>query len=213
MRSSLSLLESGFFILAFKYLSLASAHSIGAITPLIVILMAYIFLKEKIDRKTWIAVFFGFIGVIIILRPGIGILDTKIFIPLIGAIFLSLYQITTRLASYVDENETSLFFTAIIGIIIMSILVNFNWINFSTQSYFIFLGIGFFYSLGYYCQVIALEKSPASKIQPFYYTTFFWAVILGYIFYNNIPDKYTIIGAIVIVLSGIYALKLKKESN
>jgi len=213
LRSSFSLLESFFFILSFKYLSLASAHSIGAITPIIVIVMAFIFLKEKIDPKTWVAVTFGFIGVIIILRPGIGILDTKIFIPLIGAFFLSLYQITTRLASYEDENETSLFFTAIIGMIIMGILVNFYWINFNPQSYIIFLGIGFFYSLGYYCQIIALDKSPASKIQPFYFTTFFWAVFFGFIFYNNTPDKFTIIGAVVIILSGIYALKFKKDSN
>ena len=77
LRSSFSLLESFFFILSFKYLSLASAHSIGAITPIIVIVMAFIFLKEKIDPKTWVAVTFGFIGVIIILRPGIGILDTN----------------------------------------------------------------------------------------------------------------------------------------
>jgi len=211
LRSFLSLLESGFFILSFKYLSLASAHSIGAITPILVIIMASIFLKEKIDKKTWVAVIFGFIGVMIILRPGIGILDIKIFIPLIGALFLSLYQITTRLTSYVDENETSLFFTAITGIIIMGILVNFYWINFNSQSYFIFIGIGFFYSLGYYCQVILLNKSPASKIQPFHFTTFFWAVIFGFIFYNDIPDKFTIIGAIVIILSGIYALKFKKK--
>ena len=213
LRSSFSLLESFFFILSFKYLSLASAHSIGAITPIIVIVMAFIFLKEKIDPKTWVAVTFGFIGVIIILRPGIGILDTKIFIPLIGAFFLSLYQITTRLASYEDENETSLFFTAIIGMFIMGILVNFYWINFNPQSYIIFLGIGFFYSLGYYCQIISLDKSPASKIQPFYFTTFFWAVFFGFIFYNNTPDKFTIIGAVVIILSGIYALKFKKDSN
>ena len=104
LRSILSLLESGFFILSFKYLSLASAHSIQAFTPLIVIVLAFVFLKEKIDTKTWIAVACGFIGVIIILRPGLGIFDIKILIPLIGVFFLSLYQIITRLVSYIDEN-------------------------------------------------------------------------------------------------------------
>tara|TARA_Y100001970_G_scaffold64560_1_gene82633 strand:+ start:98 stop:967 length:870 start_codon:yes stop_codon:yes gene_type:complete len=213
LRSVLSLLESGFFILSFKYLSLASAHSIQAFTPLIVIVLAFVFLKEKIDTKTWIAVACGFIGVIIILRPGLGIFDIKILIPLIGAFFLSLYQIITRLVSYIDENETSLFFTSIIGVIIMSLLVNFYWIDFSSQSFFIFMGIGIFYSLGYYCQVIALSKSPANKIQPFHFTSFFWAVIFGFIFYNDIPDKFTLIGAIVIIISGIYALKFKRISN
>jgi len=213
LRSFLSLLESGFFILSFKYLSLASAHSIQAITPILVIVMAFFILKEKMDIKIWIAVTFGFIGVIVILRPGVGIFDIKILIPLIGAIFLSLYQITTRLSSYVDKNETSLFFTSIIGIVIMSVIVNFYWINFNSQSFFIFFGIGIFYSLGYYCQIIALSKSPASKIQPFHFTAFFWAVIFGFIFYNDIPDKFTIIGAIVIILSGIYALKSKRASN
>ena len=156
---------------------------------------------------------FGFIGVIIILRPGLGIFDIKILIPLIGAFFLSLYQIITRLVSYIDENETSLFFTSIIGVIIMSLLVNFYWIDFSSQSFFIFMGIGIFYSLGYYCQVIALSKSPANKIQPFHFTSFFWAVIFGFIFYNDVPDKFTVIGAIVIIISGIYVLKSNKGSN
>ena len=64
-------------------------------------------------RAATIAVAFGFIGVMIILRPGVGIFDIKIFIPLLGAFFLSLYQITTRLVSYVDKNETSLFFTSV----------------------------------------------------------------------------------------------------
>ena len=213
LRSILSLLESGFFILSFKYLSLASAHSIQAFTPLIVIVFAFVFLKEKIDTKTWIAVACGFIGVIIILRPGFGIFDIKILIPLVGAFFLSLYQIITRLVSYIDENETSLFFTSITGIITMSLLVNLYWIDFSSQSFFIFIGIGIFYSLGYYCQVIALSKSPANKIQPFHFTSFFWAVIFGFIFYNDFPDKFTVIGAIVIIISGIYALKFKRISN
>ena len=85
-------------------------------------------------------------------------------IPLLGAFFLSLYQITTRLVSYIDKNETSLFFTSITGIILMSLLLNFYWINFNSKSFFIFMGIGIFYSLGYYCQVIALSKSPANKL-------------------------------------------------
>ena len=213
LRSILSILESGFFILSFKYLSLASAHSIQAFTPIIVIVLAFFFLKEKIDTKTWIAVACGFIGVIIILRPDLGIFEIKILIPLVGAFFLSLYQIITRLVSYIDTNETSLFFTSITGIITMSFLVNFYWIDFSSQSFYIFMGIGIFYSLGYYCQVIALSKSPANKIQPFHFTSFFRAVIFGYIFYNDIPDKFTLIGAIVIIIAGIYALRFKTMSN
>lgn len=203
-RSILSILESGCFVLVFKYLSLADAHSIGGLTPIIVVIFSYIFLKEKITLKIWIAIFFGFIGVLIIMRPGLTIFDPKSFIPLTAALILGLYQVVTRKVSENDENETSLFYTAITGIIIMGFFYFFYWQPIILKFLPFFIGVGVFYSLGLYLQIVALSKARASIIQPFHYTLIFWAIILGYIFYQDIPDMFTIIGATIIASSGIY---------
>ena len=205
-RSLLSVMESGCFVLSFKYLSLANAHSIGSLAPVIVVALSAIILKEKVSVKTWIAIFIGFVGVLIILRPTSSIFDPKALLPLIGAFVLGLYQIITKKVSKNDSNETSLFYTSIIGLIIMSLLASKFWTPVERSSYAMFLGIGIFFSLGLYLQIIALSKARASIIQPFHYTLIFWAIIFGYIFYNDIPDMFTIIGAVIITCSGIFVL-------
>ena len=209
LRSILSVLESGLFILSFKYLSLANGHSIGSLTPVIVVALSVYFLKEKVSMKTWIAISIGFIGVLIIMRPGLSIFDSKSLIPLAAAFALSFYQVITKKSSHYDSPETSLFYNSIIGIGLTSVLSYFSWQELSLNSFVFFIAVGIFYSLGLYFQIIALTKSRASIIQPFHYTLIFWAIILGYIFYKDIPDYPTLIGAAIITLSGIYVLSQK----
>ena len=126
-RSVLSIIESGCFILSFRYLSLADAHSIASLTPVLVVALSAIILRENVSLKTWIAIFIGFIGVLIIMRPGLSIFDPKSLIPLTGAFFLSIYQIVTRKVSKYDATQTSLFYTSIVGITLMSFMVFFFW--------------------------------------------------------------------------------------
>ncbi len=211
-RSVLSIIESGCFVLSFRYLSLADAHSIASLTPVIVVALSAIILREKVNLKTWIAIFIGFIGVLIIMRPGLSIFDPKSMIPLAAAFFLSLYQIVTRKVSEYDSSETSLFYTSVVGIILLSFLVPFYWQPMQSFSYLLFLGVGIFFSLGIYFQIIALSFAKASVVQPFHYSLILWAIILGYIFYNDLPDLPTVIGAIIITLSGIYVLNTRSKS-
>ena len=212
LRSVLSIIESGCFILSFRYLSLADVHSIGSLTPVLVVALSAIILREHVSVKTWIAIFVGFIGVLIIMRPGLSIFDLKSLIPLMAAFFLSIYQILTRKASEKDSTETSLFYTSIVGIFLMgSIGYNF-WQPMMDYSLIFFIAIGVFYSLGLYFQIIALSMARAGIIQPFHYTLIFWAIILGLIFYNDFPDIPTLIGAFVITVSGIYTLYIKEKN-
>ena len=211
-RSLLSVIESGCFVLSFKYLSLADAHSVGSLAPVIVVALSAIFLKEKVSTKTWIAIFVGFIGVLIILRPTSSIFDPKALLPLLAAFGLGLYQVVTKKVSEYDATETSLFYTSIIGIFVMSLLASNFWSPISSSSYILFLIVGIFFSLGIYLQIIALSMANASIIQPFHYTLIFWAIIFGYIFYNDIPDLFTIVGAVIITLSGIFVLTQSTKS-
>ena len=211
-RSLLSVIESGCFVLSFKYLSLADAHSVGSLAPVIVVALSAIFLKEKVSTKTWIAIFVGFVGVLIILRPTSSIFDPKALLPLLAAFGLGLYQVVTKKVSEYDTTETSLFYTSIIGIFVMSLLASNFWSPISSSSYILFLIVGIFFSLGIYLQIIALSMTRASIIQPFHYTLIFWAIIFGYIFYNDIPDLFTIVGAVIITISGIFVLTQSTKS-
>ena len=210
LRSFFSIIESGCFVLAFRYLSLADVHSVGSLTPVIIVALSALILKEKVSPKTWIAIFVGFLGVLIILRPGLSIFDIKSLLPLMAAFFLGLYQVVTRKVSENDSTETSLFYTSLIGFIVMSNLAFVYWQPLTLNSYFLFTGIGIFFSMGIYFQIIALSKARASIIQPFHYTLIFWAIILGYLVYDDLPDIPTIVGAIIIAASGIYVLRAGK---
>ena len=122
LRSLTSIGESAFFVTSFRYLSLADVHSVAALAPIIVVALSIIFLKEYVDNKIWFAVFFGFIGVIIILRPGFDVFNIKSLLPLGAAFFFGLYQVLTKKVSETDSDETSLFFTSLFGIITMLVL-------------------------------------------------------------------------------------------
>ena len=212
LRSVLSIVESGCFILSFRYLSLADTHSIASLTPILIVALSAFILREQVSLKTWIAIFIGFIGVLIIMRPGLSIFDPKSLIPLAGAFFLSLYQIVTRKVAEKDSNETSLFYTSIVGILLMGMIGYNFWQPLMDYSFLFFIAIGLFFSLGLYFQIIALSMARAGIIQPFHYTLIFWAIILGYIFYDDFPDIPTLIGACIITLSGIYAMYIKDKN-
>ena len=213
LRSVLSIIESGCFVFSFRYLSLADVHSIASLTPVIVVALSALILRESVSLKTWVAIFLGFIGVLIIMRPGLSIFDPMSLIPLGGAFFLGIYQIVTRKASEKDSNETSLFYTSIVGIFFMGLIGYNYWQPLMDLSLYFFIAIGIFFSLGLYFQIIALSLARAGIIQPFHYTLIFWAIILGYIFYNDLPDIPTVIGAIIITVSGIYTLYIKDQNR
>ena len=206
IRSLLSILESGFFVLSFKYLSLASAHSIGALAPIIIVALSVFILNEKVSIKIWVAIFVGFIGVLIIIRPASEVFSVNSFIPLLAAFFLGLYQIATKKITEYDSSEVSLFYSSLVGIVVTSIMAYNFWQPLNFNSLYFFAPIGLFFSLGLYFQILALKNARASIIQPFHYTLIFWAIIFGFFFYDDVPDLFTIIGAIIITTSGIFVI-------
>ena len=194
-------------MLAFRYMSLAAAHSIGASAPIIVVVFAVIFLKEKVTKDIWVLIFIGFIGVLIIMRPGLTVFDYNSLFALSGAFFVGIYQVVIRKISAKDTNETSLFYSGLSGIIFMGCISVFYWKPLTLNFLLFFLGMGFFYSIAAYFQIIALSKARANIIQPFHYTLILWATIFGYFFYGDFPDFFTIIGSLIIAFSGIYVLR------
>ena len=212
-RSLISVLETVFFVSSFRYLSLATVHSVASLAPVFVVILSMLILKEKIEKRLWFIIFFGFIGVIVILRPGFDIFDIKSLLPLGAGFFFGLYQVITKKVSQYDSDETSLFYTSIFGLVIITFLILIYWHPFTYISYFLLPLIGLMMTLAHYSLIIGLARAPASKIQPFHFTLIFWAIVFGYLFYNDIPDIATLFGASIIALSGIFLIRNQTKTN
>ena len=206
-RCVLSVCEACFFVLSFRYLALADAHTIGSLSPVLVVFFSYLILKEKINLATWIAIGISFFGVLLIMRPGLTIFNPYLVIPLLAAFFYSLFQIVTRLNAQYDDNETMLFYNGLIGVIITSILSLFFWQPLHSFSFIFFIFLGFFFCTGLFLQIKALSITPASVLAPYNYTIIVWAILFGFVVYKEIPDIFTIIGAIIIVVSGVFIFR------
>ena len=206
-RCVLSVCEACFFVLSFRYLALADAHTIGSLSPVLVVFFSYLILREKINLATWVAIGISFFGVILIMRPGLTIFNPYLIIPLLAAFFYSLFQIATRLNAQYDDNETMLFYNGLIGVIITSILSIFFWQPLHSFSFIFFIFLGFFFCAGLFLQIKALSITPASVLAPYNYTIIVWAILFGFVVYKEIPDIFTIIGAIIIVASGVFIFR------
>ena len=206
-RCILSVCEACFFVLSFRYLALADAHTIGSLSPVLVVFFSYLILREKINLATWVAIGISFFGVILIMRPGLTIFNPYLIIPLLAAFFYSLFQIATRLNAQYDDNETMLFYNGLMGVIITSILSIFFWQPLHSFSFIFFIFLGFFFCMGLFLQIKALSITPASVLAPYNYTIIVWAILFGLVVYKEIPDIFTIIGAIIIVVSGVFIFR------
>ena len=206
-RCILSVCESCFFVLSFRHLALADAHTIGSLAPVLVLIFSYFLLKEKINIATWLAIGTSFVGVVLIMRPGLTIFNPYLIIPLFAAFFYSLFQIATRLNARYDDNETMLFYNGLIGSIITFVLSIFYWQPLHASSFIFFIFLGIFFCTGLFLQIKALSITPASILAPYQYTIILWGIFFGLVVYNEVPDIFTITGAIIIVASGIFIFR------
>ena len=195
------------FFISLSQITLAEATSLFFVSPFFMTIFSYFILKEKINVATWFAIAVSFCGVILIMRPGLTIFNPYLIIPLCAAFFYSLFQIATRLNAKYDDNETMLFYNGLIGAIITFVLSLFFWQPLHSFSFIFFIFLGIFFCTGLFLQIKALSITPASILAPYNYTIIVWGIIFGLLVYGEIPDIFTIIGAIIIVSSGIFIFR------
>ena len=194
-----------FFVFAIKQMPLAETSSITFIAPVLVTLMAAFFLKEKVEPARWLAVAGGFIGVLIIIRPGGGVFTWASVLPLCCASCFACYQILTRKMANLESPYTSIFYAGLVGSVLMSLTLPWVWVwpqNFIHGA--MFLGIGIIGGLSHLIMIKAYDYAPASRLAPFSYTQLIWVTIMGYLVFDHFPDHWTLVGIAVIMASGIY---------
>ena len=210
-RALLLLAEVGVYVIAFRHLPLAEISAISGAGPVVTMAMSALILREVISFRQWLLVAFGFIGIIIIVNPGFSSFNHYMLIPLFGTVLWGLYQVLTRLVSQYDGAERTTLFTGTIGFVILTGFLPFFWLSLDILWLLKFSILAIFGVAGHSTLIKALTIAPASLLQPFSYVNMVWAVLFGWLFFNDIPAMTTFIGSAIIILSGIYVFRLKKQ--
>ena len=192
-------------VYSFTTLGLVQTHSILSSFPLIVVAFSGPILKEKIGIQRWMAVLFGFIGVLIILNPADFIISFDALLPVAGAFVLGFYTILTRKVSETDTSETSFFWVAMVGCAVMSIIGPFFWEPIFFKDWTLMALLCILSTAGHFLLIKAYENAEASVLQPFTYFQLFFASIIGIYIFNDKVTLSIFLGGSIVVASGIFA--------
>jgi drug/metabolite transporter (DMT)-like permease len=204
MRGIALLGSSLFFISGLRFLPIAEASATGFVSPLFVTALSIVFLGESVGVRRWLATAIGLIGVLIILRPGTSAFHPAAFFPIISALAWAATLIMTRMMSGRELAITTMTYSSIVGVGILSVLVPFVWVAPSWHDILFGIFIGIASTAGQWIVVLAFRYADASVLAPFSYTQLLWVSILGFLIFGEIPDIWTVIGAAFIVASGLY---------
>ena len=191
-------------VYTFTLLGLVETHAIIACYPLIVAGLSVPFLGERFGWRRWMAIFTGFIGVIIILRPNTNVITEGSIFAIVGAIMFAVYLILTRYVSRSDTAITSFFWTGIGGTVTMSLISLFIWDDILKEDYLWLLIMCVLSAGSHFMMVKTLEVAEASVVQPFSYLQLVFGSIIGVTIFSESIDLMIILGTLVVIGSGLF---------
>ena len=203
-RSFFLFLSTVFFFYAISLISLAEALTLSFIAPIIVTILSIFLLNEKVGLHRWSAVIVGFIGVIVIIRPGFIEFNFASFSALAAGITYAFYIIYTRKLSFTDSPIVTLIFTGVVGCIFISLIAPFFWSYLNLHQILFLVLLALIGTLGHFLIILSLRLGEASKLAPLGYFEISTNILVGYIFFDDLPDVWIYSGLALIVLSGIY---------
>jgi drug/metabolite transporter (DMT)-like permease len=210
LRGLLLLGCTGFFYAALQHLPLAEATAINFVGPVLVTLLSGWVLHEQVSRRQWAAVLLGFVGVLVIVRPGGQVFTPAVALPLAVALCFSGYQVVTRKVAGRENPVASLFWTAMIGTACTSLLLPWTWVTPTWTQAAVMVAMGGMGGLGHFSLIRAVEHTAPTALAPFAYTQLIWSTVLAWLVLGDFPDHGTIAGMLVIVGAGLLAIDWKK---
>jgi len=213
LRSGFMLGATTFYFAGVQFLPLTEANAINFLTPILVVILAQPILGEEVGIRRWIGVGIGFIGAMIVVRPGSGLMDVAAGILMMSAFCNACYQLSTRKLGEVDSPLTTLLFTALVGTIGSSMAVPFSWQPMDVEGWLLMVTIGGFALVGHFALIKAFRLAPASTISPFSYSMLIWSALFGFLIFDQLPDYWAILGAVVIVIGGITILRTDRTKQ
>ena len=210
-RSLLLLFSMLIFVTALAFVPLAQAIAVLYVSPIFVTALSVPLLGERVGIHRWIAVAIGFTGAMIVLRPGFGVMHWASMLLLVAALASALFQISTRRLTAIDPPMTTLFFTSFAGTSLASLLVIPWWVSLSVGQWALLAAAGAVSALASYLMIRAFEHAAASVLAPIGYVEILTASIAGFLVFSDIPDRWTVAGAMVIAASGLYIARRESK--
>ena len=192
------------FFYAISVISLPKALTLAFVAPITCTAFSPIFLNEKVGIRRWSAVLVGFLGALIVIRPGFIEVNLATLAAVFCGIFYGFYFIITRKLSTSDNSLLTLLFTSLVGLLIISLFLPSVWVNPSLNEWIIMALIGLIASVAHLFIIISLKYADASKLAPLGYTEIITNILISYYYFNELPDNWTYLGLFIIVLSGLY---------
>jgi drug/metabolite transporter (DMT)-like permease len=189
---------------ALANLPLAEVRGIIFSAPLLITFFAALLLGEKVALRNWIALFAGFLGVLMIIRPEAVGSSWAALLAVGAAVCISLYQLLTRRFSDSETPLSSLFFTSLAGAVVMSLVMPVVWVAPTAAHWILMLLLGACGAAGHFALIQAFKFERISAITPYSYTQLIWTALLGFIVFNEFPDAWAIGGMAVIAGCGLY---------
>jgi len=204
-RSTLLLFSTLLYFTALGYIGLATAATISFMTPCLVAVLAGPLLGERVDARRWTAVAVGFLGVLVVARPGADVANLAAFLVLGNAACSALYEILTRRVVASDPPETAVGYAAVVSTVVLGLVVPFNWTWPRTTAHLaVMLSLGLWGGLGHYLVARAYRSAPASVVAPFGYLQLLGAAVTGFLVFGDVPGAGVWLGALLIVGSGAF---------
>lgn len=198
------LASSVLFVTALKYMPLADATATGFVAPLFVTALSIPILRETIGWRRWTATLIGFVGVLIVVRPGGAGFQIASLLAVASALAWAFAMIMTRMMSRTESPLTTLTYSAILGFGLTSLAVPFLWTPVTPAILLTGMFVGAASTVGHWLIVLAYRHADASLLAPFSYIQLLWASLFGLVIFAVLPDFWTLVGAVVIAGSGLY---------
>lgn len=191
---------------AVTLIPLADAYTITFASPFIVTILSIPFLGERVGWRRWSAIAVGFVGVLVVIRPGFGDFHMAMLLPLVTATCFAVYQVLTRKIGALPSERplVLLFYMAFAGTLAMSLIVPFYWQPVDLLAWIGMITMGAIAAIGHLLLIRALTMASAVVLSPFIYTQLIWAIIIGYGLFGDIPDRWMLLGGGIIIGSGLF---------
>ena len=211
IRGVLSICSAILFVVAIAYAPLADAVAVSFVAPFFVTVLGAIVLRERVGFRRWTAIAIGFAATLIVIRPGTDAMHPAVSLVLLAAFFFALRQIVSRQVGAVDPIRTTVFYSAVVGVGILTVPLVYVW---ESPTTFAQIGLMIVFSaiagFGEYLVIRALSIAEAVAVAPVHYSLIIWGTIWGFAVFGDLPDLWTWVGSIIIVATGLYTFNRER---
>jgi drug/metabolite transporter (DMT)-like permease len=212
VRSALMVVTTGFNFLALRYLQLDQTVTIFFLTPLLVAAFAGPLLGEWVGWHRMVAILAGFLGVLVVMHPGIGTVHWAMLLALVATLGYAFYNLATRYLAAFDPASVTQTYTPLTGVLILApfALGVWHWPE-DTRQWLLLATLGFWGGLGHWLLILAHRSAPAAVLAPFIYLGLIWMSAAGFLVFGDVPTWWTLSGAAIVILSGLYLLARERK--